>query len=329
MEYVLFFGDGQEGATPTWVMFKNAITKADLAQPAFVEIGEGKFYFEWAWTSSVPAFTYIASANGVEVEGTEVNPSVSAASGSGVAAVGAAIPGWAPTAKDVINAVAIDCGLSEWSDPYLSADANAIRLRTQLRKAGQALIGAREWKHLVREMTITGDGTTTLFSPPADFLRFVDGSAYNRGTRWSLGLLTSKGWQALKATSLSSSVQTLYRIVQGRIQFYTAPAAAAVVAGDYVSRYWAATSGATSADLLYPTASTDRVLFESPLIEAAVKVRFLESTGQDSSGAREEYRAAFDAMAGQEPAPVLSLNGGGCSDRLVDGCNYPITGLGS
>jgi hypothetical protein len=327
MRYWLDFGDGTEGQSPTFLVWKNADTGADLVAPAISESGEGLYYFEWAWTAAASSISFKAVVLGIELS--DVIGSTSVSTASGVASAGAAIPAWAPTAKDVINAVAIDCGLSEYADPYASTDANAIRLRTQLRKAGQALISAREWKHLVRELTITGDGTTTLFTPPADFLRMVDGSAFNRGTRWSLGLLTSQGWQALQATALTSSVRTLYRIVQGRIQFYTAPAAAAVVASDYVSRYWAATSGATSADLFYPTASTDRVLFDSPLAEAALKVRFLQSTGQDSSGALAEYQAAFEAMAGTEPAPVLSLSGGsGPIDRLVDGLNFPITGIG-
>jgi hypothetical protein len=327
MRYWLDFGDGTEGQSPTFLVWKNADTGADLVAPSIVESGEGLYYFEWAWTSSASSISFKAVVLGIELS--DVIGSTSVSTASGLASAGAAIPAWAATAKDVINAVAIDCGLSEWSDPYASTDANAVRLRTQLRKAGQALMGAREWQHLIREMTITGDGTTTLFTPPSDFLRIVDGSAYNRGTRWNLGQLTSQRWQALKATRLSNSLRTLYRIVQGRIQFYNAPASDEVVAADYVSRYWAASSGATSADKLYPSASTDFVLFEQPLIESALKVRFLESTGQDSTGAREEYRAAFDAQASTEPAPVLSLSGGGFSDRLVDNANYPITGIGS
>jgi hypothetical protein len=326
MRYWLDFGDGTEGSSPTFLVFQNADTLVDITPPSIVEDSQGQFYFDWAWTSAAPSINYKAATLGVELSDVISSDSVTIA--SGVASAGAAIPAWAPTAKDVINAVAIDCGLSEFSDPYASTDPNAIRLRTLLRKAGQALIGAREWKTLIREMTITGDGVETLFTPPADFLRMVDGSAFDRGNGWSLGLLASKGWQALKATTLTSSIQTLFRIVQGRIQFYAAPASGAVIAADYVSRYWAATSGATSADLLYPTASTDRVLFESPLIESALKVRFLESTGQDPTGARGEYRAAFDAMAGQEPAQTLSLNGGVVTDRLVDELNFPITGYG-
>lgn len=331
MRYFLDFGDGQEGTSPAFLVFRNADTLAAIAAPAIVEQSEGLFYFDWTWTSTATSIAYKAAVNGVELSDVITSDALTTGSGTGVASTGAAVPTWASTAKDVINSVAVDVGLSESSDPYASTDANFIRLRNQLRKAGDAVAQVRAWKVLLRECTITGDGTTTVFDLPADFSRMVDDSGWNRATRWPLDLSSSQRWQRLKASRLTSLTAVRFRLVQGRAEFYDALPSGEVVAFDYLSRYWAATTGAATADRYYPSASTDSILFEPALIESALKVRFLQSTGQDSTAALSEYQAAFEGAAKTEPAQTLSLNGWRGGDRLLrlaDDLNWPETGLG-
>ena len=323
MRYVLDFGTINAGTSPAFTTFENADTLANLAQPTIVEDGDGLFYFDFDWTSTTAtSINYKATVNGVEVQDTITSEAVTTASGA--ATGGAASLPWLWTAGKIINQAAVEVGLVEVVDAYASVDAHFIRLRGLLKTVGFDLCKRRDWKVLVKECTVTGDGTTTEFNLPADYLRMVDDSGFNRSSGWSIGLLSSKGWQYLKARSLTSTVTTLYRIIQGRIVFYQAPASGTVVAFDYVSRYWVKSSGASTADLYEPASAGDVVMFEPDLVWRLLRTKFLVVTGQ---AAADEYDKAVNDAADTEPARVLSLNGGADFDeRLVDGQNFPITG---
>lgn len=329
MRYVLDFGSANAGTSPTFSVFRNADTLANITPPTITESSNGLFYFDWDWTSTTAtSIFYKASVAGVELSDV-ITSDATNVTASGVASGGAAAMPWLWTAGQIINTAAVECGLSEVVDPYASTDAFFIRLRTLLKTLGHELMGARDWKTLVKEWTVTGDGTTTIFNLPSDFLRPVNDSQFNRSNQWPTGLISSQHWQALKATTLSSTVRTLYRIVQGRIQFYAAPASGAVIAGDYVSRFWAKTEGAATADLYEPADSGDSVMYEPNLMVKGLKLKFLLATNQDATAAAEEYRVAFEAAAGTEPAQILDLNGGLQEDRLIDAYNLPITGWGA
>jgi hypothetical protein len=326
MRYVLDFGSANAGGSPAFTVFRNADTLANIAAPALTEVGSGLFYFDWDWASTTAtSIVYQAVEDVVELSDVITSDAITTA--SGVGAGGAASTPWLDTAGQIINTVAVEVFGTETGDPYASTDANFIRLRTLLKASGRELVGARDWKVLVKGCTITGDGVTSTFNLPADFLRMVDDTGWNRGTKFPIGLVSSRGWQHLQARSLSGSVSTLYRIVQGQMQFYEAPAAAGVIGFDYVSLFWVKSDGAASADQYVPSASGDVVMLEPHLVSRALKVKFLDTTGQDSGAARQEYQAAFEAAAGTEPARTLSLNGGG-GDPLLSSANLPATPWG-
>jgi hypothetical protein len=328
MRYVLDFGSANAGTTPGFDVYQNADTLVAVSQPSIVEDSFGLFHFDEPWSATgVTSIEYKASVNGVELSGVIVSDVVPVT--SGVATGGAASIPWLWTAGQVINTAAVEVGLTGVVDPYSSSDANFVRLRTLLKTAGHELMHARDWQVLVKECTITGDGTTTDFNVPADFLRMREDSGFDRSSSWPLGLLSSRGWQSLKATNTTSAVRLLYKMIQGRIQFYDAPALNAVVAFDYVSRYWAQSSGSSTADLYEPANTADTVVFEPNLIVKALKAKFLLATGQDASAAIEEYGTAFESAAGVEPARTLYLHGGnGEGERFLDVNNLPLTGYG-
>ena len=307
MRYLLDFGDGTEGTTPTFLVFKNADTLADITPPTVVEVAQGLFYFDWNWANTTAtSISYKASTLGVELS--DVITSDAIVTGSGTASTSIAIPDWAWTAGQVINTVAVECGLTEWSDPYASTDANAVRLRTLLKTVGHELVKARDWKPLVREMTITGDGVNATFTLPGDFDRLVDDSGWNRTGTEPLALLSSQGWQALKAEASVDATEVYFRIVQNRITFYTAPVSGDTIAAEYVSRYWVAASGSTTADKMAPTASGDWIILDPLLVKRCLAARFLAATGQVSRAEADALFRGAIADEPSEPAPVLSLS---------------------
>jgi hypothetical protein len=315
MRYVLDFGSANAGSSPAFVQFKNADT--------LVEVGDGLFYFDYPWASpSITSIAYKASVNGVELSDT-IRATAAISSGSVTAGGGAAVNPWIWTAGQILNMAAIELGLAESADPYASTDASVVQLRTLLKSAGMEISQHRDWKVLEKEATITGDGTTTAFSLPADFLRMKDGTGWSRTATLPLSLVGSQAWQALRARSVSGTVTVHYRIQQGQMVFFEAPALAATLAYEYLSRYWVASDGSASSDAFFPSATGDKVLLEPLMVTRLVKAKWLQAKGFDSTGAFAEYQQALSDAGNLEPAATLSLNGGGCGDRLVDGMNWP------
>jgi hypothetical protein len=322
MRNLLQFGQANAGGVPTWVYYRNADTDAALTQPAITEVGNGQYAFEENWAAtSVTAISYMATLNGVDLE--EVIHSDQVTAGSVTAGTGAGVNPWLWTAGQIINMAATEMGLAEIADPYASTDPKFIQFRTLLKSAGDEISKAHPWKLLEKECTVTGDGVTTLFALPADFLRMKDGSGWNRSTTFPLGLVSSQQWQALKARTVTGSVSTRFRIQQGRMALYEAPANAASLVYEYVSRYWVATSGAAAADSYFPSAAGDVVMFEPVMVTRLLKAKFAMAKGLDSTGLFAEYAQALSDAINLEPAQVLSLNGPDYRERLVDHLNYP------
>ena len=329
MRYDLDFGSANAGQTPTWTTFENQATGVAVSQPTIVEDGSGIYYFDFDWTTTTAtAIRFKATCNLIELSDVIQSDQIASSAGSG-STTAAAMP-WLWTAGNIINTVAVECGLSEVADPFASTDPNFIRLRTLLKTVGHELTQLRDWPVLIQECTITGDGASVLFSLPADFLRMKDQSGWNRTTQRPFGNpLSSQGWQFLKARTAVAQSYVYWRIVQGKAQFYTAPALNADYRFDYVSRYWAKTSGAATADLYHPTSSGDVVMFEPLMATKRLKVAFLEASGFDSGSAREEFARAYE-MAAQEPASMLALDHGSAGEpRAIGTWNVADQGYGS
>lgn len=331
MRYILDFGSGNAGLTPTFTDFVDADTWVSITPPTIVEApaGDGAYYFDFSWTGTTStSIWYKATVAGVELSDTINSTSVAAATGAG--GTGAASVGWLWTAGNIINTVAVEVGLDEASDPYASTDRNFVRLRTLLRSVGHELWLSRDWEALTKEASYTGDGASTLFNLPADFGRMKDGSGWNRTNSQPLdGPLSSQQWQYLQAWTSISDIEVMFRITQNRMQFYAAIPTGEVVYHDYISRYWVASDGAASPDKMQPTASSDLVMLEPLAVMRLLKVKWLEAIGEDSTAARQEFAIAYQGAAANEPAPVLHLGGPRIKGRFINGANVPDTGYGS
>jgi hypothetical protein len=328
---VFDLGNANTGLSPVFTDFVNADTGVAVTPPAISEAPWGNgaylFDFDWATTTATSIWWKVIEA-GVELSDTINSTTIAAATGAG--STGAASQPWLDTAGNIINRVATEVGLREVADPYASQDPAIIRLRNLLRSAGAELILGKDWTTLVKEATYTGDGASTVFNLPPDFLRMKGDSGWRRADNTPFGgPISSQEWQALKAWTSTVELTVMFRLVGARIEFFTAPETGVVLYHDYVSRYWASTTGAAQADLLYPTASSDKVMLEPQLLVALLKAKWLEAIGDDSSVARSEFGAAYEGAASTEGARTLSLVGPRTKQRFIDGWNAPETGYGS
>lgn len=232
------------------------------------------------------------------------------------------------SAVTILNDVAVEVGLASVSDPFGSSDALWVQLVRLLKTAGRDLVVARHWQHLVREATITTqNGDTGVYAVPADFISLADQTIWETtDQRQVAGPRTPQEWQAMKASG-AVPVGPHFRIAQSQVWLYPAPPEAGLtIRFEYRSRNWVQSSGAASPDKDAPTASSDLLLFDPHILSRALKVRWLEAKGFDTTGAVADFQRALDSAA-SDPGQVLRLDGrGGLYGRGLTGANIPDSG---
>lgn len=221
-----------------------------------------------------------------------------------------AIPTYLWTAKDIINSVAPEVGLAEFTDPYSSVDENARRLRACLKTAGLELSGLRQWPLLRKEHNFTTvDTDSGIYQLPPDFRSMVDQTGWDRVGMVELeGPLTAQEWHYVVALAETTTISAFFREAAGELWLYPQPPPIGLeVNFEYASRYWVASTGAPEIDKAFPTVATDIVMFDPLLVTRALKYHFKGETGQDVTKARADYEAALTAVESQEPAKILTL----------------------
>ncbi len=237
------------------------------------------------------------------------------------------------TAGNIINDAATECGLAPVSDPYLSTDANFVRLCGLLKSVGRDLQRKRQWTHLQREYTFTTVADTANYDLPPDFRGMIAQTGWNRTNRLPLGgPLSPQEWQYLKGRLEGVAFRVLFRPVQQQMYLYpdTSVPVGDTIAFEYMSNYWVQRVGEPGPSHDSPSASLDIVLFESILVMRALKVAFLKSTGFDVTAALADLDDTWAMVASDDaPGPVLSINKSSLTEQMLGEQSIPITGYGA
>lgn len=232
------------------------------------------------------------------------------------------------TVLNVVSDAAVEIGLGSVSAVFASTDPNVVQLRTILKRLGRRLTLKRQWKQLVLEHTFTTDVSTT-YDLPADYGTMIDQTGWGRTSQQPMAPLSPQQWQYNEAHSSSNALAVLFRPRDLTLELPTSHISGQEIAFEYVSRYWVALTGTTTPAKDAPTLDTDVLLFDSMLLVGALKLAFKKAKGfdvtSDTQDFLEEWGLVDSANAG--PAPVLSLNRGGLSEKLLDMTNAPSTGF--
>lgn len=239
------------------------------------------------------------------------------------------------TAATIISQAARELSLvsADITNPYASTnDPNILLLTSLLTSAGKDIIREHNWSQSLLLKTFTTGAGTSTYDPPADFIRMVNQTGWNRTSRFPLGgPLSPQEWEFITATGNGITTRLLFRFRNRKMEFVNGASTpgSQTVAYWYMSSYWVQATGETAGNKAKPTAATDTILFDSHLMVQALKLKYREEKGFDTTAAQRNYdRALAAVMRDDQPAPVLSLNGGDSSERMLDGCNLPDTGYG-
>lgn len=219
------------------------------------------------------------------------------------------------TAQQVINAVANEVGLAAPPsfDPTTSVDPAFIQLTALCTTAGRELYGMHEWQALNKKYSITvQSGDSGVYPLPADYGYTIDGTAWNPTNKLPLGgPLTPQDWEYLISTGLAANtIYISYRMNQMEFQILPQPPPVGqVITLEYVSRYWAAVTGAPTVPAQdYVALATDVILFEPILMVKMLKLRFLEAKGFDTTAAANQFITIFNGITGKdESAQTLNM----------------------
>lgn len=240
------------------------------------------------------------------------------------------------TVASLISDAAVELGLGEPSTPvFESTDANIAQMLRLLKRVGRGLVKRHPWLQQRKEYTLVTDGSTS-YDLPADFASMVDQTGWNRSSTAPMEAVTSQVWQYLKALPSSSVIKVVFRTAfdglgAPTLEVQDSLGSGQTLAFEYRSRLWVIhADDATAPDADAPTADEDKVLLDSELVTACLKVAFLQAKGFDSSAAVAE---AFEALESERSAnvgamPVLRFGRYSAGEPLMDERNAPRTGFG-
>lgn len=237
-------------------------------------------------------------------------------------------------ANGILNRVAAEVGIAPVADPLASQDPLFIQLRYLLNTAGEELMEAFPWELLTKSHKIlTAENDSGDYSLPADYGYMINQTNWEQSKRTPMGSLSTQEWATLKGLNLSGGiVYPSFRIAGGKYNIIpNNPVPAGLdINFEYITSNWVWDGNDINPVFKSEvTMATDVPLFNKTLISRAVKVKYLESGGFDTTKAQGDYNQIFAFLTGTDtPANVLDAGGGGGNVPLISTNNAPITGFG-
>jgi hypothetical protein len=237
-------------------------------------------------------------------------------------------------ANDVINRVAAEVGLIPVTDPFSSTDDTFLQLRNLLNSAGQELVQIEPWQHLIKEHQITtASSDSGKYDLPDDFAYMIDQTQWDRTNDVAVaGPLSPQDWTYLLGRDLvSDTIYASFRQVDNQFWLFPQPPPDGLdINFEYMSLNWVASAQNPGAFTDIVNAGADTVLYEPILIIKYLKTKFLEAKGFDSTVARAEFGAMFEARLSRDKgSPILNAGGNIRSYPYLDGYrSLPDTNYG-
>ncbi|MCA1859311.1 hypothetical protein LE191_04200 [Janthinobacterium sp. HSC-3S05] len=180
-----------------------------------------------------------------------------------------------------------------------------------------------DWQRLRKTATVTSVNGTAEYALPADFLRMVPNTQWDRtNTRALAGGLSPSSWAGLNQTSLG--VQTNFRMMGNKLMLFPTPGSTPVsITYEYISRFYVQPTGSTLMQAEF-NQDSDGTVFHDRLLINFVKLKFMQEQGMNTYATTENFNTSLaSAKSTDTPAPVISLNGGP-SSHFLDASNIPV-----
>lgn len=147
----------------------------------------------------------------------------------------------------------------------------------------------------------------TKYPLPSDWDRQTDRTHYDKSKRWEmLGPETPQQWQFLKSSYISTGPRIRYRIMGGEFQIWPIMSTNEYLGYEYISTAWADSSaGVAQTSFL---ADTDTCIFPDRLMVIALKKKYFEIKGFDTTAFEREYQSQLNiAKSNDQGSATLSF----------------------
>lgn len=204
----------------------------------------------------------------------------------------------------LLNAVSdamLLCGLPQPSNIVSNVDPTVQKFLAFAQTEAEITRSDFNWRNLNIAMTITGDGTTTMFALPSDFERILQGQALWSQKYPSIplqGPISSQDLLALRALPVMP-VRPVWRLIGGQLEIWPALANAEIVNGEYRSTNPIVSSDGSTRKPRW-TDDADYALFPEIILRLGLIWRWKQSKGLDYAEDFKTYQLEREKKAGHE-----------------------------
>ena len=167
------------------------------------------------------------------------------------------------------------------------------------------------------------------YAMPSDYDRQIDRTHWDKSKHWEmLGPETPQQWEWLISGYISTGPRVRYRIFGGYFTIWPMLNTAETLGFEYVSNAWVRdTTGATEKTAF--TADTDTCIFPDRLMVAALKLKFWQVKGFDTTNYQRDYDMQLGvAQSADAGSPDLSMSPR-ATRVLIGWDQIPDSGYGS
>lgn len=182
---------------------------------------------------------------------------------------------------------------------------------------------------------VTGSGTAqsivfskTKYAMPSDFDRLINRTEWDKNNHWELiGPESPQEWQWLKSGYIQTTPRIRFRQLGGYFQIWPPTGAEDLYGFEYVSTNWVLDTNGNGKSSF--TADTDTCIYPDRLMVLAIKLKYFEIKGFDTTAFTRDYNYQLESAKSQDAgAPTLSLSRR--NNTLLIGYNsIPDSGYGS
>lgn len=195
------------------------------------------------------------------------------------------------------------CGLPAPAQAVSSTDPNVAKFIALAQDLGDELRERFYWRNLNIAGQITGDGTTTLFSLPADWGELSPGQKFYSSVYPLLSLpgpVTNENMAALKVLP-TFPTRPVWRIIGGTLEFFPALGAGEIVTFNYYSTNWVSNAAGTQRQPGF-LLDSDFSMIDEIVLRRGLIYRWKQSKGLDYAEDFRSYQMSLDRAAGREDA---------------------------
>lgn len=198
----------------------------------------------------------------------------------------------ARTALSIVQDAATKLGIAQPTVLFGSTDRTAIELREALIEAADKILQAHDWQILRTLQTHIGDGTTTDFSLPPDYLKMPkDAKIWSSRDQRTLTHVTPEEWLQMEIRNYDVATGT-WTIYGGDFVYKPALAADEVTKFWYISNKVCAGKDSTRKERF--TADDDTFLLDDRVLELVLVWVFRSQKGLDYA---EDMASAESALS--------------------------------